>query len=57
MRNFIHVRTMRDKEGGDGFVDPRVADLVGPTHWSKGPPSLGLVHVVISYYIHVGNIC
>ena len=27
-------------------VDQRVTDLDGPTHMSKGPPSLGLVHVI-----------
>ena len=37
---------LRNKKGRDESVDLRVMDLDGPTHMLKGPPSLGLVHVV-----------
>ena len=41
---------LRDKEGGDGSVDPKVTDLDGPTHMLKGPPKLG---PSLCYYFHV----
>ena len=43
----LNSMSLKDKEGGDGFVDPKVTDLEGPAHLLKGPLSLGLVYVFV----------